>query len=790
MALIVWSSDTAKDLKKSVGSLVKEVEHRVVPFTGPLPDSMPGDIVVALGGDCLKALGQFNVLRKGSSIGSQRLKLHDLPSGAKCLVSYAANIGDVDYSCHIDLQTDLQLALRYVNTGSLKPKTGTYRYVNDFSDSLNYIENHYAATKKPVRVTLDTETFGTDRFAPHGYIVSVQLTVKPGMADVIAFHSRAESLAVIGSKLWKQLEWLILSEKVTLIAANGKYDNCWMNTFWKLPMPTNFKFDTTIVGSLLDENRSNALNVHAKMETDMGGYDDEFNLKYDKGRMDLVLAADPAGFLQYAGGDTDACYRVADRFREKILKDNKLTLFYARILHPAARAYELIEQTGWYVDIPYYEHLRDELETEMAECSKQMEAIIGGRLCAKHRNPDTGKINFTKKSLLVDFMFSPTGLDLKPRMMTSSGKEPSTAYDHLKMFSSDEKAGPFIKVWKQFQSAQRTLETYCVSYDKNGKIDGGFLSHLRSDGRFHPNFFMYSGFDDWNETEGGAVSGRLSVKDPAIQTIPAHTAWAERIRRAFIAPPGFLIYAPDFSQGELRIAACRADETTMIQAYKDGIDLHALTGSRVSGYTWEAFKQLKESDLKLWEAIRQRGKPCNFGLLYGQREEGFMIYAVNKYNVAMTLEEATGYREGFFGLYKKLVEWHEAEIAHAKRWGYVRSDLGRIRHIPLIHSPDAFMRSRARRQAINSPIQSCLNDMMLWAIAILWKRGVFEHAPFFGTVHDQALQFMPENSWEKHVAETKGVMENLPFHEVGWEPQLNFPVDGKLGPTLGDLKKI
>lgn len=733
------------------------------------------------------------MLRKAASIQSQRNILHALPNGAKCLVSYSAEIGHTDYSCFIDLQTDAALAVRYINTGSLAPKLGAYRYVNDFSDAIDYIKTRYAATGEPVRVTHDTETLGMDRHHPAAYFVSLQLTVKKGASDVIAFRSREECLERMqkGSTLWAQLEWLFTTPMVKLIFANGKYDACWHNTLVKLPLPTNFCFDSTIVGSLLDENRSNSLNTHTKIYVpELGGYDDAFNQKWDKSRMDLALAGDPQGFLVYAGGDTDAAYQVAEKERDELLQDGKLTNFYVKILHPGARAFETVEQVGWCVDIPYYEHLKDELDTEVAQLDVRLREIIGGRLVQRHADKDTGVINFTKPSLLVDFMFSPSGLNLKPKIMTESSGKPSTAYDHLKMFSDDEDAKEFITTWKQYQAAQRTKNTYVVSYDKHGNIDGGFLSHLRADGRFHPNFFMYSGYDDWNDDEGGAVSGRLSVKDPAIQTIPKHTVWAERIRRAFIAPPGHRVYAPDYSQGELRIAACRANDETMIQAYLEGIDLHALTGSRVSGYTWDAFCELKKTNEKLWESIRQRGKPCNFGLIFGQREEGFMIYAQNKYNVPMTLEEATEYRNGFFALYNRLPAWHDREIKHAYRHGYVRSDLGRIRHVPMIHSPDRFLQSRARRQAINSPIQSVLTDMMVWAIAILWQRGVFKYAPIFGTVHDQALQLVREDHWEEDVRVTKEVMENLPFHEVGWKPQLSFPVDGAIGPNLGDLKKI
>src|SRR6185295_9889753 len=115
----------------------------------------------------------------------------------------------------------------------------------------------------------------------------------------------------------------------------------------------------------------------------------------------------------------------------------------------------------------------------------------------------------------------------------------------------------------------------------------GFLEHLRSDGRFHPSYFLYVG-DRHDKDEGGAKTGRLSCKAPAFQTIPKHTKWAKRIRRCFPAPPGYVVVERDYSQGELRVIACIADETNMIAAYRQGKDLHAKTAGPFRGYDYDA----------------------------------------------------------------------------------------------------------------------------------------------------------------------------------------------------------
>jgi DNA polymerase I-like protein with 3'-5' exonuclease and polymerase domains len=704
------------------------------------------------------------------------------------MISYSAEIEDVDHSKYIDLLTDVKLAMRWCKTGTLNPLLGNYEYVYNFGSAIDFIHEQFKATGRAVRVALDTETLGLDPYSPLGYIVSVQITYQPGMAHMVRFNDRDASRLVrkrklgevetIDTALWAQLEWLMTSPEVSLEGSNWKYDQNWLTEQWDLPEATNLWFDTTLVGSLLDENRSNSLNVHAKVELDtLGGYDDAFNQKHDKARMDLALAHDPVGFLNYGGGDTDACLQVADKFRAKLKQDGQLAKFYTTILHPAARAYESVERVGMHVDVPYMEWLRDDLETEILRLEKAACEILGGRLIAKHRDRKDGSINIGKASLLKDFMFSPMGLNLTPKMRTPETKEPSTAYDHLIMFDKDPKAKDFVAVLKAYNSAAKTLSTYVT----------GFLKHLRSTGRFHPSYFMHSGFNEWQDDEGGAVSGRLSVKDPAIQTIPVRTIWAQRIRQAFIAPPGYVILGQDYSQGELKIAACLANEENMINAYLKGIDLHSITASTLAGWSWDAFMALKESDHEKWENIRYLGKAGNFGLIYGMSPEGFKMYAKFEYGLDLTDDEAEEKHGAFFGLFPGLHPWHDRYRNLAYENGIVRSPLGRIRHLPLIRSPDRYMRSKAGRQAINSPVQSCLSDMSLWTAAILWKMGVLKICPLMSMVHDANYFYAPEGNWQHHLKQNQDVMENLPFEKMGWRPQLQFTVESKVGYNLGQL---
>lgn len=778
--LIFWTGDSVGNLRKSVGQLVKQtsVPHEVFNFVSEIPDTKEGDLVFAMGGGCLSVLAKSGIVPKNRTINSLRGVLHKLPTGAYVMVSYTASIMDVDYSSYVDMLIDCRMALRYMTTGSLLPRLGTYRVVNNFSDACAWITKQRKKTGELVPVAIDTETLGKDYINPDSYIISVQLTYRKGASDLVYFKSQKASQNFNGNpEIAKQIEWLLTAEDtVTLRLANGKYDMNWFAVKWGLTECTTFKMDTTIVGSLLDENRSNSLNTHAKVYTNLGGYDDELNRNYDKGRMDLVPMDK---FVTYAGGDSDACYRVAERLREDLTDDDRLANFYIKILHPAARAYETVEQVGWCVDDVYYEHLADELRYEIKRLEKQVCELVGGRIVAKHSGKGEG-INLLKARMITDFMFSPMGLDLKPKMRTAKAELPSTAMDHLMMFKDHPEAGPYVKLLQEYSGCTKTYNTYVT----------GFREHLRADGRFHPNYFMFQGSDDWSDDEGGTVTGRLSVKDPAIQTIPKHTKWAKAIRKAFIAPPGFLILSNDYSQGELKIAACLANERHMIEAYQKGIDLHAITAARLSGFTFEQFLKIKEADPAKYEAIRQLGKAGNFGLIYGMMEEGFRSYAYWTYGVDMTIEEATKGRADFFSLYPGLLKWHDRCRDFARKNKFIVSPLGRVRHLPLIHSPISAVSSKQARRAINSPVQATLSDMSLWATAIMWRNGWLRPAPMFGMVHDQNLRYIPEDNWEKYVSQSVAVMENLPFHEVGWTPQLKFTVDSEVGKNLGELRKL
>lgn len=785
--LVVWSSE-------NVGLLVQKLGLRDVAVgTGSNPPN-PGEakVLLCMGTRPLNKLVELGVLPKNRTIGSLRNKPFDaLIWGQKVtvFVTYSPSVLNRDYGCYVDMLCDLRFIHRFAVTGKMYPERGNYRYVPDFSETVAAIKAKVAKGEK-VEVTCDLETLGLDPYflggkkhagkgtkiveCPEAHIITIQITHEVGMADVVYFNSKGEQDEWY-KKHGKDLLWILNSKDVTTSGANFKYDLHWMWVHFKLEC-SNFRFDTTLVGNMLDENRSNGLEVHTKIYApEMGGYSDTFDSSIDKSRMDLV---DPQLILNYGGGDTDATLRVKLAMKKELLKpENKeMARFYVNILHPSARAFEKVERGGVFVDIDKFNELERDLKVAIHESVENAKNVLGGRILAKHH--DAGKefgINLTKASLIQDFMFSPMGLNLKPRMFTEKGSV-TTSMEHIELFSDVEEAKPFIEAMKAYQSASKTLSTYVV----------GFRKHLRSDNRMHPTYWFFSG--DKARGDGGTVTGRLSARDPAFQTIPKHTYWGKRIRSCYAAPEGHLVGEFDYSQGELKVVACVAGETNMIEAYAQGKDLHALTASGMLDLTYEQMMALKDSDPETYGTYRQYGKPCNFGLLYGMSANGLREYARISYGVVFSEKQANDFREAFFNTYPMLPVYHEEYKRTAKRQGYVVSPLGRRRHLPLINSGFGDIRSGAERQSVNSPIQSTLSDMLCWAVAIGNERGFLEYCPSFGAIHDATYNYIPEDRVDECVAMQLEIMENLPFHKVGWNPQLKFTADAKIGPSMGELK--
>jgi DNA polymerase-1 len=217
----------------------------------------------------------------------------------------------------------------------------------------------------------------------------------------------------------------------------------------------------------------------------------------------------------------------------------------------------------------------------------------------------------------------------------------------------------------------------------------------------------------------GTATGRFSSKEPNLQNIGRG-----ELREAFTAPDGRALVVADYSQIELRAAAAIAGEPRMIDAYKQGADLHRLTASVVLG---------KHED-DVTKDDRQTAKSCNFGLLYGQSAPGLVRYAATSYGVTLEDDQAQEIRRAFFRTYTRLRQWHgtRRNIA-AEGITETRTRLGRRRLIP--KTATEWERFTA---LVNTPVQGGTADGMKRAIVLVTDRLPAD-ARIVSTVHDELV---------------------------------------------------
>jgi len=809
--LYIWSNAEQKLIHTTVGQYVHAdgIPYEVIPLDYNLTQVETGDTVLVMGAKGVERLSEAGIAPKGRAIGSLRGKrLQAEEDSPNFLVTYDPNITKREAPKSCEIRWDSRLASRLERTGTTRPKTGDYQWATSLDSMVESIQERYAKTERPVRLAWDLETMGLYPWYVKKHIITSQWTIDIGHSLVVDHRVASGSGSDLTPNMREGLEFLLRSPMVNCWGANLKFDVQWVRQKWGI-LCTRWTFDTVVAGSLLDENRSNSLNTHAKEYTAMGGYDDEFNDSIDKSKMEEV---DPEVLLPYAGGDTDAALQCGLVIQRQMVQDPQLINLYAKILHPGLIAFEKVERRGVLVDVQRYLALERELQEAIVSTTREIMSMIPMQIKAKFSD----NLKLSRSALLLDFLFdSVYGLRLKPSVFALKAKYganhpkagepvPSTSIDdHLGTFRTHPKAGPFIIAMERLNSAKKTLQTYVCTRDAQGTIKKGFLAHLRPDRRFHPTYVLHTGalFDN-DDKAGGTVTGRLSAKDPAIQTLPKHTTWATKLREAYIAPPGMVCWQLDFSQGELRVAACIANEHVMIQSYLDGIDLHAVTASQVNGISVDEMLALKIENNDRYKELRQGGKAGNFGKIYGMGAGGFVDYAWKSYGVLMTHSESEDFHEAFFTLYPALLPWHAAAKAHARAHGHVRSPLGRIRHLPLIKSSDQETRAKSERQSINSVVQGVLSDLCVDGVALIeqWveENDAEDIGHTVGSTHDSIYGYVQEEHAEQVVgiwqqlinSRSEGGANSYLAQTFGWQHQLPFPVDAEIGLTMADLKEV
>jgi len=382
-------------------------------------------------------------------------------------------------------------------------------------------------------------------------------------------------------------------------------------------------------------------------------------------------------------------------------------------------------------------------------------------------------VSLSSPKQLGDLLYEPHGFgypmqyDWKKRAKTKS-----TNKAILGQFEDDT---GFIAELLKLKSIQHTKSTY--------------LEGIRS--RLDSNNMLHTSYNQLIDT------GRISSRNPNLQNIPPEgrvkDAEASRvvgfIKKSFNVPEDCSILEADYSQAELKVAAEVAGETNMIEAYRDGQDLHVKTGCSIAEIEVPEYYELPKAEQK---PIRQNAKAANFGLIFGQGAKGYQQYAKQNYGVEIDIHEATRQRDVYFETYPKILKYHTTAVKEAEKYGFMRTMLGYRRFLPDIHSVDDFLKGEAGRQAINTKIQGTAGQLTLFSICLL-KIRLHPSVQMINTIHDSIFFIIPNHLLEDTKRIIRKTMENLPIREyfgVGID-SVKMKIDFKIGTkSWGEMEEI
>jgi DNA polymerase-1 len=262
----------------------------------------------------------------------------------------------------------------------------------------------------------------------------------------------------------------------------------------------------------------------------------------------------------------------------------------------------------------------------------------------------------------------------------------------------------------------------------------------------------------------GAATGRLASIDPNLQNIPVRTDEGRRIREAFVAEAGNVLLSLDYSQIELRILAHMADIAALKQAFRDGLDIHAMTASEMFGVPIEGMPA----------HIRRQAKAINFGVIYGISAFGLAN------NLRIPREDAKRFIDAYFERFPGIRAYMDRTIAFAKEHGYVETLFGRRIHIPEIGARGPHV-AAAQRQAINAPIQGSAADVIRRAMIRVPAAIDGLPARMLLTVHDELIFEVAEAAVDDTIAAVRKVMERASLPAVAFD--VPIVVDAGQGAT-------
>ncbi|EGQ8447252.1 DNA polymerase I [Vibrio alginolyticus] len=411
----------------------------------------------------------------------------------------------------------------------------------------------------------------------------------------------------------------------------------------------------------------------------------------------------------YAAEDADVTLRLHNRLFANIEQDESLKTVYEEIEMPLVPVLSRIERTGVFIDEMKLSAQSVEITARLDELEKKAYEIA------------EQEFNMNSPKQLQAILFEKMGLPVVKK--TPSGT-PSTNEEVLQELALDY---PLPKLILEYRGLAKLKSTYT---DKLPKMINP------STGRVHTSYH-----------QAVTATGRLSSTDPNLQNIPIRNEAGRRIRQAFVAPSGHKILAVDYSQIELRIMAHLSGDQALLNAFRDGKDIHAATAAEIMGVSIEDVSSEQ----------RRRAKAVNFGLIYGMSAFGLAK------QLGIPRGEAQAYMDTYFERYPGVMQYMEDTRSTAADKGYVETIFGRRLHLPEIKSRNGMRRKAAERAAINAPMQGTAADIIKKAM-LLVDQWIQEEGncrvKLLMQVHDELVFEVEESSLSEIESKVQKLMES------------------------------
>ena len=595
-----------------------------------------------------------------------------------------------------------------------------YELVQEIAALDGWIEAIYRAGM----VAVDTETTSLD--AMQADLVGVSLSVEPGRACYIPLGHKgpaaqgALDLGATGGDDGNDpggapqqidrvaalavLKPMLADPSILKIGQNIKYDITVLSRYGVTVAPVDdtmllsFTLDSGLHGHGMDELSQLHLGIRPIPYKEVAGTG-KSQITFD--RVPLDQARD------YAAEDADITLRLHRVLKPRLALDHMASL-YETIERPLIPVLGDMERAGIKVDREALARLSADFAVRAETLNAEIQELAGE------------PFNVGSPKQLGEILFDKMSLPGAKRTKTGAW---ATGADIL----------------EQLAAAGHELPRRVVDYRHLTKLKSTYTDNLQiqinpETGRVHTSYAM-----------AGASTGRLASTDPNLQNIPVRTEEGRKIRHAFIAEPGHKLLSADYSQIELRILAHIADIEVLKKAFRDGLDIHALTASQVFGVPLAGMDPM----------VRRSAKAINFGIIYGISAFGL------SQQLGIGRTEAQAYIEAYFERYPGIRDYMERAKEFCRSNGYVKTLYGRRVHLPAIKDKNPARRNFMERAAINAPIQGSAADVIKRAMiripGALKAAGLT--ARMLLQVHDELVFEVPDDQVDETAAVAAQTMQ-------------------------------